>query len=69
MKSSKPIDALNLRSDHRAVQTCMYLPPEGRSRRHYKKKRKIDWSIYPEVAKEVQYDQIQTLPNLEKNAL
>ena len=53
VKSSRPINDLDLRSDHRAVQTCIHLPPETRPRRHHKRKRKIDWSTYPEAAKKV----------------
>ena len=66
VKSSRPINDLDLRSDHRAVQTCIHLPPESRPRRRHKRKRKIDWSTFPEVAKKVQYECINTLPVLEK---
>ena len=65
--SSKPINELNLRSDHRAVQTCIGLPPEGRPRRQHKRRRKIDWETFPAAAKNIQYEVIETLPLLEKS--
>lgn len=66
--SSRPINDLGLRSDHRAVQTCIRLPPEGRLRRQHTRRREIVWNTYPEAANKVQYDRIGTLPILE-NAL
>ena len=66
MKTSKPIDALGLRSDHRAVQTCFMLPPVDRPRTHHERKRHINWAVYDTAANKIKYDHIHSLPALEK---
>ena len=50
--SSKSVNALQLRSDHRAVQSCVLLPSEVRPRRRQARKKKTDWHKFAEVAKE-----------------
>ena len=45
-KASKPIDALNLRSDHRAVQSCVVMEVLGHRKKYRRKKRRINWDDY-----------------------
>ena len=54
--SSKAIDDLRLRSDHRAVQTCIELPTGVRSRRKKRRKLRTDWKEYA-----------RKVPNVETN--
>lgn len=69
MQSSKAIDDLDLRSDHRAKQTCLLLPPEIRPAPKRKKKRRINWDAYRKVAQNVSYIISNDLPYLEKEVL
>ena len=64
--NSKPINGLHLRSDHRAVQSCLLLPSEGQQRRKRTRKQKIDWTQFQEVAKEYSCDPCGGLQNFEK---
>ena len=66
MKSSKAIKDLVLRSDHRAVQSCILLPPEVRHRRKRVRKVHTDWHKYKDAAKAHQCDPDGGLQNLEK---
>ena len=64
--SSKAIDGLILRSDHRAVQTCFTLLPAVRPVPKRKKRRCTNWQEYDNVTKDSNWDQSNTLPDLEK---
>ena len=48
--SSKAINDLVLRSDHRAVQSCVLLPSANRHHRKSRRKRSTNWIKYTEAA-------------------
>lgn len=62
----KLIDDLELRSDHRVVQTYLILPPVDKPKTQHKRKRYIDWTTYNIAAKQIRYGRIYSLPVLEK---
>ena len=67
VKSSKAIKDLVLRSDHRAVQTYLVLPPEIRpAPKRRMRKRRIDWGKFEEIAKDHNCDPNGGLQQFEK---
>ena len=65
VQSSKAIDGLVLRSDHRAVQTCLLIPPEIRPASERKRKRRTNWQEYQNVAVNENCTRSNVLPDLE----
>ena len=59
--SSKSIDDLRLRSDHRAVQTCIALPSGERHRRKKRRKLRTDWKEYNNAVPNLEQNLVQNL--------
>ena len=67
--SCKAINDLKLRSDYRAVQMCIEVPPEIRPRRRRKRKKCIDWTQYQNVVENVEWSAQNNLVTLENEFL
>ena len=64
--SARAINDLVLRSDHRAVQSCILLPCVADHRRRRRRKRRLDWEKYQAVAKNYVCDPSGGLGHFEK---